>query len=75
MNRGLKEEDKKRRTFEKTKNIEDKHEKQLKAIEDQKGVQTKIISQDKVKPPLLKIIYSQEVKGGRIDSNEAKKIV
>ena len=71
----MKEEDKKRRTFEETKNIEDKHEEQLKAIEDQKGVQTKMITKDKVKPPLLKIIYSQEVKGGRIDSNEAKKNV
>ena len=42
------------------KNIEDKNE-------DQKGVQAKIISKSKVKSPLLKSIYSQEVKDERID--------
>ena len=42
------------------KNIEDKNE-------DQKGVQAKVISKSKVKSPLLKSIYSQEVKDERID--------
>ena len=56
------------------KNIEDKNEEQLKAIEYQKEVQTKIICKNKIKSPLLKSIYSQEVKDGRIDNNEAKKI-
>ena len=55
------------------KNIEDKFEEQLKAIEDQKEIQTKIISKNKIKSPLLKSIYSQEVKDQRIDNNEAKK--
>ena len=54
------------------KNIEDKSEEQLKAIEDQKKVQTKIISKNKIKPPLLKSIYNQEVEDRRIDKNEAK---
>ena len=44
------------------KNIEDKNEEQLKAIEYQKEVQTKIICKNKIKSPLLKSIYSQEVK-------------
>ena len=56
------------------KNIEDKNEEQLKAIEYQKEVQTKIICKSKIKSPLLKSIYSQEVKDGRIYNNEAKKI-
>ena len=56
------------------KNIEDKNEEQLKAIEDQKEVQTKIIDKNKIKPPLLKSIYSQEAKDARIDGYEAKKI-
>ena len=46
----------------------------MKEIEDQKDVQAKIISKNKVQSPLLKSIYSQEVKDGRIDNNEAKKI-
>ena len=74
FNRGLKEEDKKEGLLERQKNIEDKNEEQLKAIEDQKKVQTKIISKNKIMPPLLKSIYSQEVKDGRIDNNEIKKI-
>ena len=56
------------------KNIKDKSEDKLKAIEYQKEVQTKVISQNKIKPPLLKSIYSQEVKDGRIYNNEAKKM-
>ena len=36
-------------------------------------MQTKIISKNKIKPPLLNSIYSQGVKDGRIDNNEAKK--
>ena len=39
-----------------------------------KKVQTKIISKGKIKPPLLKSIHSQEVKDGKIDCYEAKKI-
>ena len=74
FNRGLKEEDKKEGLLERQKNIEDKNEEQLKAIEDQKKVQTKIIGKNKIMPPLLKSIYSQEVKDGRIDNNEIKKI-
>ena len=74
FNRGLKEKDKKEGLLERQKNIEDKNEEQLKAIEDQKKVQTKIISKNKIMPPLLKSIYSQEVKDGRIDNNEIKKI-
>ena len=71
--KGLKEEDKKEGLLKRLKNIEDKNEEQVKAIEDQKEVQTKIISKSKIKPPLLKSIYSQEVKDGTIDNNEAKK--
>ena len=73
FNKGLKEEDKKEGLLKRLKNIEDKNEEQLKAIEDQKEVQTKIISKNKIKPPLLKSIYSQEMKDGTIDNNEAKK--
>ena len=71
-NKGLKEEDKKEGVLKRPKNIEDKIEKQLKATKDQKEVQTKFISENKIKPPLLKSIYSQEVKDGRIDNYEAK---
>ena len=39
-----------------------------------KKIQTKTISKNKIKPPLLKSIYSQEMKDGSIDNNEAKKI-
>ena len=56
------------------KNIEDKNDEQLKAIEDQKEIQTKINSNNKIKPPLLKSIYNQEVKDGRINKDAAKKI-
>ena len=56
------------------KNIEDKNEEQLKPIKDQKEVQTKIICKNKINSPLLKSIYCQELKDGRIDNNEAKKI-
>ena len=72
FNKGLKEEDRKEGLLKRLKNIDDKNEEQLKAIEDQKEVQTKIISKNKIKPPLLKSIYSQEVKNGRINNNEAK---
>ena len=47
------------------KNIEDKNEEQLKANEDQKRVQAKMISKSKIKSPLIKSIYSQEVKDGK----------
>ena len=39
-----------------------------------KEVQTKIISSNKIKPPLLKSTYNQEVKDGKIDNDEAKRI-
>ena len=55
------------------KNIEDKNEEQLKTIEDQEEDQSKAINRNKIKPPLLKSIYSQEVKDGKNDNNEAKK--
>ena len=71
--KGLKEKDKKERLLKRLKNIEDKNEEQLKAIEDRKGVQAKIISKSKIKSPLSKSIYSQEVKDGRINGDEAKK--
>ena len=69
----MKEEDKKEGVLKRQKNTEDNIEKQLKAIEVQKEVQTKFITENKTKPPLLKSMYSQEVKDGRIDNNEAKK--
>ena len=55
------------------KNIKDKNKEQLKAIEDQKEVQTKLISRDKIKAPLLKSIYNEEVKNERINNDKAKK--
>ena len=55
------------------KNIENENEKQLKAIEDQKEFQNRIISTNKIKPLLLKSIFSQVVKDGRTENNEAKK--
>ena len=67
FNKGLKEQDKKEGLSKRLKNIEDKNEEQLK-------VQTKIISKNKIKPPFLKSIYSQEAKDRRIDGYEAKKI-
>ena len=73
FNKGSKEEDKKEGLLKRLKNIEDKNEEQLKAVEDQKEFQTKIISQNNIKLPRLKIMYSQKVKDGRIDSNKAKK--
>ena len=60
--------DKKEGLLKRLKNIESKNEEQLKATEDQKEIQTKI------KPSLLKSIYSQEVKDGRINNNDTKKI-
>ena len=54
--------------------IEEKNDEQLKAIEDQKEIQTNIIIKNKIKPPLLKSIYNQEVRDGRINKDAAKKI-
>ena len=65
FNKGLKEEDKKEGILKTLKNIEDKNEEELKTIEDQKGVQAKISSKSKTKPPPLKGIYGQEMKDGR----------
>ena len=74
FNKGLKEEEKKEGLLKRLTNIEDKNEEQLKAIEDQKEIQTKIISKYKIKLPLLKSIYNQEVKDGRSNKDAAKKI-
>ena len=52
--KGLKEEDNKEGLFKRLKNIKDKNEEHLQAIEDQKGVQAETISKSKIKPPLLK---------------------
>ena len=43
-------------------------------MKDEKEVQTKICSENKVKAPLLKGIYSQDVKTKRIYNNVVKKI-
>ena len=59
FNKGLKEEDKKEGRLKRLKNIEDNNE-------DQKGIQAKVIRKSKIKSPLLKSIYSQEVKDERI---------
>ena len=68
FNKGLsKDEDKKEGFLKRLKNIEDKNDEQLKAIEGKKEIQTKI------KPSLLKSTYSQEVKDGRINKDAAKK--
>ena len=74
FNKVLKEEDRKEGLLKRLRDIEDKSEEQLKAIEDQKEIQTRIISKNEIKPPLLKSIYSQEVKDGRIDGYKAKRI-
>ena len=73
FNKGLKEEDKKEGLLKRIKSIEDKNEEQSKEIEDEKKVQTKIISKSRIKPPLLESIYSQEVKDRRINGYKAKK--
>ena len=73
FSRGLKEGNKKEGLLKRLKNIENENEKQLKAIEDQKEFQNRIISTNKIKPLLLKSIFSQVVKDGRTENNEAKK--
>ena len=73
FNKGMNKEEKKEEIFKRLKNFEEKSGKQLKAIEDQ-GKKVNIISQYKIKPPLLKSIYSQDMKNGRIDNGEAKKV-
>ena len=70
--KGLHKNDQKERLFKRLKNIEDKNKEQLKAIGDQKEIQTNLISQDKIKVPLLKSIYNQEIKNERINNDEAK---
>ena len=70
----FKEKHKKEALLKRLKNIEDKSEEQLKTINDEGEIQTKIISKNKIKPPPLKSIHSQEAKDGRIDNNEAEKI-
>ena len=70
--KGLHKNDQKERLFKRLKNIEDKNKEQLKAIGDQKEIQTNLISQDKIKVRLLKSIYNQEIKNKRINNDEAK---
>ena len=53
--------DKKEGLLKRLTNIEDKNKEQLKAIEDQKEIQTKLISRNKIKAPFLKMIYNQKV--------------
>ena len=72
FNKGLDKNDQKEGLFKRLKNIEDKNKEQLKAIGDQKEIQTNLISQDKIKVPLLKSIYNQEIKNERINNDEAK---
>ena len=55
------------------KNIEDKSEKQLKAIKDQKK-KVDMLSQYKIKAPVLKNIYSKEVRDRRVNDREAKRV-
>ena len=74
FNKGLKEQEKKEGLLKRLKFIEEKNDEQLKAIEDQKEIQTNIIIKNKIKPPLLKSIYNQEVRDGRINKDAAKKI-
>ena len=45
---------KKERLLKRLKSIEDKNKEQLQAIEDQKEIQTKLISTNKIKAPLFK---------------------
>ena len=45
---------KKERLLKRLKSIEDKNKEQLQAIEDQKEIQTKLISTSKIKAPLFK---------------------
>ena len=70
----VKDDDKREGLLKRLKNIKDENKEQLEAIEDQKEIQTKLISKDRIKAPLLKIIYNQEVKNERTDNDEAKKI-
>ena len=70
----MKEQEKKEGLLKRLKFIEEKNDEQLKAIEDQKEIQTNIIIKNKIKPPLLKSIYNQEVRDGRINKDAAKKI-
>ena len=74
FNERFKEEEKKEGLLKRLTNSEDKNEKQFKAIEDQKEIQTKIISKNKIESTLSKSIHNQEVKDGRSDKDTAKKI-
>ena len=73
LNKGLKEEDKVEGPLKILRNIEGKTKEELKAIKNQKKVQTKVIIKDKIKSPVLKSIYNHEVKNRRIDNNKVKK--
>ena len=73
LNKGLKEEDKVEGPLKILRNIEGKTKEELKAIKNEKQVQTKVIIKDKIKSPVLKSIYNHEVKNRRIDNNKVKK--
>ena len=73
FNKELKEEVKKEGLLKRLKNLEDKNNEQVKTNEDEKEIQTKIISKNII-TPFLKSIYTQEVKYGRIKNNNSKKI-
>ena len=62
----MKKEEKTEGLLKRLKHIKDKDEEQLKAIDYKREVQIKIIKKNRIKPPFLKSIYSQEVKDGRI---------
>ena len=74
FNKGLKEKEKKKGLLKRLKNTEDKNEEHLKAIKDQKEIQTKINSGNNIKPSLLKSIQSQDVKKERINGIDAQKM-
>ena len=73
LNKGLKEEDKVEGPLKILRNIEGKTKEELKAIKNQKQVQTKVIIKDKIKSPVLKSICNHEVKNRRIDNNKLNK--
>ena len=71
FNKGLDESNKKQGLLKRLKNIESKNGEQLKANGGQAEKQIKVISQNKIKVPLLKSVYNRALQEGNIDSNEA----
>ena len=70
FNKGLDESNKKQRLLKRLKNIESKNGEQLKANGGQAEKQIKVISQNKIKVPLLKSVYNRALQEGNIDSDE-----